>query len=123
MVRRLVEDETEKKINAFIASGIKRGLDKETLKVREAWIKRVYGESKFSSIFIVEEEFEWAREVVDNYKRFRCPFWRGPYGCDGHLCGLDFYDGCLEFLKANLMLQQVARGEVRVQWRTMKVRL
>lgn len=118
MVRRLAEDETIKKRGTFLNHP-----DKEVRKRREAWLKRIDEEANHPPSTIVEEEFEWAQEVVKKHKRFRCPFDRHPFGCDGHLCDLDVYDSCLEFLEALLMLHQIARGEIRVQWRTMKVRL
>lgn len=103
MVRRLAEDSLEKR--------------------REAFFKRVEEEGKLPLPMVVEEEVEWAKEVTDSKKGFWCPIGHHPLFCDGYLCESGVYGECMEFLKAYMLLRKVAKGEIRVRWRTMKVRL
>jgi len=90
---------------------------------REAFFKRVGEEAKLPLPMIVQEEVEWAEEIVDTKKGFWCPLGHYPLFCDGYSCETDVYDKCMEFLKANQLLRKVRIGEIMVQWQTMKVRL
>lgn len=90
---------------------------------KEAFFMRVEEEGKLPSPMIVEEEVDWAKEVTDSKKGFWCPLGHHPLFCDGYKCEAGVYGECMEFLKAHQLLRLVAKGEIRVQWRTMKVRL
>jgi hypothetical protein len=103
MVRRLVESEFEKR--------------------KKKWRERIEKEAQLPPLIIVEEEVEWAKETTDSHKGFWCPYGRHPLFCDGYKCENKEYDQCLEFLKANMLLHKVEKGEIRVQWRTQTLRL
>lgn len=91
-------------------------------KIQREFFKRVEEEGKLPPLMVVEEEVEWAKEKTDSHKGFWCPHGRNPLRCGEVVpCNNEVYDKCIEFLKANMFLYKVEKGEIKVQWRTMRL--
>lgn len=95
---------------------------------------------------IVPEEYEWAIEYASV---FRCPKNFDPLNCDGKNCPVrtkpfcyyklcpyknncngpwagcyeDYYNDCLEFLKATMIIDKVQKGQIKVHRRPWEVKL
>ncbi len=81
----------------------------DCLTPKEKLMRNLRQLKKSEKEWMLDEEFGFWMAKVSG---FNCPFHRDPFDCDRFDCPR--FDECLEFLKANMTVDKVLRGKIKL---------